>query len=99
MHPVTLNGSDVRHAEKIKLRIAELDSLKIEVEQQLTDLENAVAPKPEPGLSEDRAFAKSKRATFDKSVETRCQNLRATLNDIKRWRLAAKIELAVLSQD
>jgi|SRR5579871_1153729 len=86
-------------AESIKLRVAELDALIVELEQKLNELEAALARKRELNPSNDTSFAKLSKSTSDSAMETRCQNLRDSLKTVKRLRLAAQIELAITLQD
>lgn len=82
----------------IEFRILELDTLRADVTKRLAELETAVARKREAQRTRENTLENMSRSAVDHAMETRCRNLRETLNTIQRARLAAQIDLAIALQ-
>ena len=83
--------------EEMKRQMATLDSMKLDAERKLADLEDSVVR--ERQRSGDSDIGRLAFPSFLRSIEVRRENLRATLKEIQRERAIAQGELNVAFQD
>jgi len=83
--------------DEMKRRMATLDSMKLDAERELSDLEDSVVR--ERQRAGDSDIGRLAFPSFLRSIEVRRENLRATLKDIERERAIAQAELNVAFQD
>lgn len=83
--------------EEMKRQMATLDSMKLDAERKLSDLEDSVVR--ERQRAGDSDIGRLAFPSFLRSIEVRRENLRATLKDIERERAIAQAELNVAFQD
>jgi len=83
--------------DEMKRRMATLDGMKADAERKLADLEDSVAR--ERQRAGDSDIGRLAFPSFLRSIETRRENLRATLKDIERERVTAQAELNTAFQD
>lgn len=83
--------------DDLKRRMATLDGMKADLERKLTDLEDSVAR--ERQRANDTDIGRLAFPSFLKSIESRRENLRATLGELERERELAQNELTSAFQD
>jgi flagellar protein FliJ len=83
--------------DEMKRRMATLDGMKADAERKLADLEESVAR--ERQRAGDSDIGRLAFPSFLRSIETRRENLRATLKDIERERTTAQADLNAAFQD
>lgn len=83
--------------EEMKRQMATLDSMKLDAERKLADLEDSVVR--ERQRAGDSDIGRLAFPSFLRSIEVRRENLRATLKEIERERAIAQDELNVAFQD
>jgi flagellar protein FliJ len=83
--------------DEMKRRMATLDGMKADGERKLADLEDSVAR--ERQRAGDSDIGRLAFPSFLKSIETRRENLRATLRDIERERVSAQTDLNTAFQE
>jgi flagellar FliJ protein len=83
--------------DEMKRRMATLDGMKADAERKLTDLEDSVAR--ERQRAGDSDIGRLAFPSFLRSIETRRENLRATLKEIERERVTAQADLNAAFQD
>ena len=83
--------------DEMKRRMATLDGMKADAERKLSDLEDSVAR--ERQRAGDSDIGRLAFPSFLRSIETRRENLRATLKEIERERVTAQADLNVAFQD
>ncbi len=83
--------------DEMKRRMATLDGMKADAERKLADLEESVAR--ERQRAGDSDIGRLAFPSFLRSIETRRENLKATLKDIERERVAAQTDLNTAFQD
>jgi flagellar export protein FliJ len=83
--------------DEMKRRMATLDGMKADAERKLSDLEDSVAR--ERHRAGDSDIGRLAFPSFLRSIETRRENLRATLKEIERERVTAQADLNVAFQD
>jgi flagellar export protein FliJ len=83
--------------DELKRRMATLDGMKQDAERKLSDLEDSVVR--ERQRSGDSDIGRLAFPSFLRSIETRRENLRATLKEIERERFIAHAELNSAFQD
>ena len=83
--------------DELKRRMATLDGMKHDAERKLSDLEDSVVR--ERQRSGDSDIGRLAFPSFLRSIETRRENLRATLKEIERERFIAHAELNSAFQD
>lgn len=83
--------------DEMKRRLATLDGMKADAERKLADLEDSVAR--ERHRAGDSDIGRLAFPSFLRSIETRRENLRATLKDIERERAQAQTDLTAAFQD
>jgi flagellar export protein FliJ len=83
--------------DEMKRQMATLDSMKLDAERKLSDLEDSVVR--ERQRAGDSDIGRLAFPSFLRSIEVRRENLRATLMDIERERAIAQAELNVAFQD
>ncbi len=83
--------------DEMKRRMATLDGMKSDAERKLADLEESVAR--ERQRAGDSDIGRLAFPSFLRSIETRRENLRATLKDIERERITAQTDLNTAFQD
>jgi flagellar FliJ protein len=83
--------------DEMKRRMATLDGMKADAERKLADLEDSVAR--ERQRAGDSDIGRLAFPSFLRSIETRRENLKATLNEIERERVIAQAELNAAFQD
>jgi hypothetical protein len=81
----------------MKRQMATLDSMKLDAERKLADLEDSVVR--ERQRAGDSDIGRLAFPSFLRSIEVRRENLRATLKEIERERAIAQGELNVAFQD
>src|SRR5258706_7469314 len=77
--------------DELKRRMATLDGMKLDAERKLSDLEDSVVR--ERQRSGDSDIGRLAFPSFLRSIESRRENLRATLKEIERERVIAHAEL------
>lgn len=83
--------------DDLKRRMATLDGMKADLERKLADLEDSVAR--ERQRAGDSDIGRLAFPSFLKSIESRRENLRATLGELERERGQAQNELTSAFQD
>ena len=83
--------------DEMKRRMATLDGMKADLERKLADLEDSVAR--ERQRANDSDIGRLAFPSFLRSIETRRENLRATLKEIERERVQCQAELTAAFQD
>jgi flagellar FliJ protein len=83
--------------EEMKRQMATLDSMKLDAERKLADLEDSVVR--ERQRAGDSDIGRLAFPSFLRSIEVRREYLRATLKEIERERAIAQGELNVAFQD
>ena len=83
--------------DDLKRRLATLDAMKADAERKLADLEDSVTR--EKQRAGDSDIGRLAFPSFLRSIETRRENLRATLKDIERERTQAQTDLTAAFQD
>jgi len=83
--------------DELKRRMATLDGMKQDAERKLSDLEDSVVR--ERQRSGDSDIGRLAFPAFLRSIETRRENLRATLKEIEREHAIAHAELSSAFQD
>lgn len=83
--------------EEMKRRMATLDGMKSDGERKLSDLEDSVAR--ERQRAGDSDIGRLAFPSFLRSIETRRENLRATLTEIERERVIAQADLNTAFQE
>jgi len=83
--------------DELKRRMATLDGMKQDAERKLSDLEDSVVR--ERQRSGDSDIGRLAFPSFLRSIETRRENLRATLKEIEREHAIAHAELSSAFQD
>ena len=83
--------------DEMKRRMATLDGMKADAERKLSDLEDSVAR--ERQRAGDSDIGRLAFPSFLRSIETRRENLRATLKEIEREHVTAQADLNSAFQD
>jgi flagellar export protein FliJ len=83
--------------DELKRRMATLDGMKQDAERKLSDLEDSVVR--ERQRSGDSDIGRLAFPSFLRSIESRRENLRATLKEIERERVIAHADLSSAFQD
>jgi flagellar export protein FliJ len=83
--------------DEMKRRMATLDGMKADAERKLSDLEDSVTR--ERQRAGDSDIGRLAFPSFLRSIETRRENLRATLKEIERERVTAQADLNAAFQD
>jgi flagellar FliJ protein len=83
--------------DDLKRRMATLDGMKADLERKLADLEDNVARERQRANETD--IGRVAFPSFLRSIESRRQNLQATLRELERERAHAQIELTAAFQD
>ena len=83
--------------DDLKRRMATLDGMKADLERKLADLEESVAR--ERQRANDTDIGRLAFPSFLRSIDTRRDNLKATLADLERERAQAQGELTSAFQD
>lgn len=83
--------------DEMKRRMATLDGMKADMERKLADLEDSVAR--EKQRANDSDIGRLAFPSFLRSIETRRENLRATLKEIERERAICQNDLTDAFQE
>lgn len=83
--------------DDLKRRMATLDGMKADLDRKLADLEESVAR--ERQRANDSDIGRLAFPSFLRSIETRRENLRATLKEIERERATVQQDLTGAFQD
>lgn len=83
--------------DDLKRRVATLDEMKADLERKLADLDESVAR--EKHRSTDSDIGRLAFPSFLRSIDTRRDNIRATMKDLERERSAADGDLTSAFQD
>jgi flagellar protein FliJ len=83
--------------DDLKRRMGTLDGMKNDLERKLTDLEESVAR--ERHRANDSDIGRLAFPSFLRSIESRRENLKATLTEIERERAQCQGELTAAYQD
>jgi flagellar export protein FliJ len=83
--------------DEMKRRLATLDAMKSDLDRKLADLEDSVTR--EKQRANDSDIGRLAFPSFLRSIETRRENLRATLKEIERERVLAQSDLTDAFQD
>ena len=83
--------------DEMKRRIASIDAMKVDLERKLTDLDDNVAR--EKQRAGDSDIGRLAFPSFLRSIESRRENLRNTLQEIEREHLAAQASLSTAFQE
>ena len=83
--------------DEMKRRIAAIDAMKVDLERKLTDLDDNVAR--EKQRAGDSDIGRLAFPSFLRSIESRRENLRNTLQEIEREHLAAQASLSTAFQE
>ncbi len=83
--------------DDLKRRLGTLDAMRVDADRKLTDLEESVAR--EKQRANDSEIGRLAFPSFVRSIESRRENLRATLKELERERANVDAELSVASQD
>lgn len=83
--------------DDLKRRMATLDGMRSDLERKLSDLEDSVAR--EKQRANDSDIGRLAFPSFLRSIESRRENLRATLKEIEREAVQAQAELTAAFQD
>lgn len=84
-------------AEELKRRLATLDGMHADVERKLTDLDEAIAR--ERRRSNDSDLGRLAFPSFMRAIDSRRENLTATLRETEREREHAQCDLADALQE
>jgi len=83
--------------EDIKRRLATLDGMREDVERKLSDLDASIAR--ERQRSNDSDLGRLAFPSFLRSIDSRCENLRATLKEIEREHAQCSDDLVQAHQE
>ena len=83
--------------DDLKRRMATLDGMKADLERKLSDLEESVAR--EKQRANDSDIGRLAFPSFLRSIDSRRENLKATLKEIEREAVQAQAELTAAFQD
>jgi flagellar export protein FliJ len=83
--------------DEVKRRIAAIEAMKVDLERKLTDLDDNVAR--EKQRAGDSDIGRLAFPSFLRSIESRRENLRNTLQEIEREHLAAQASLSTAFQE
>jgi len=83
--------------DEMKRRIAAIDAMKVDLERKLTDLDDNVTR--EKQRAGDSDIGRLAFPSFLRSIESRRENLRNTLQEIEREHLAAQASLSTAFQE
>jgi len=83
--------------DEVKRRIAAIEAMKVDLERKLTDLDDNVAR--EKQRAGDSDIGRLAFPSFLRSIESRRENLRNTLQEIEREHLAAHASLSTAFQE
>src|SRR6201992_4478493 len=83
--------------EDFKRRMTTLDAMKSDLERKLADLEESVAR--ERQRANDSDIGRLAFPSFLRSIDSRRENLKATLKEIERERVQCQDELTAAFQD
>jgi flagellar export protein FliJ len=83
--------------DEMKRRLATLEAMKSDLDRKLADLEDSVTR--EKQRANDSDIGRLAFPSFLRSIETRRENLRATLKEIERERVLAQSDLTDAFQD
>jgi flagellar FliJ protein len=83
--------------DDLKRRLGTLDAMKADAERKLADLEESVAR--ERQRANDTDIGRLAFPSFLRSIDTRRENLRATLKDVERERSGVQTDLTAAFQD
>src|SRR5436190_17259508 len=83
--------------DDLKRRLATLDGMKADLERKLADLEESVAR--ERQRANDSDIGRLAFPSFLRSIESRRENLRATLKEIEREHATVHTDLTAAYQD
>jgi len=83
--------------DDLKRRMTTLDGMKADLDRKLTDLEESVAR--ERQRANDSDIGRLAFPSFLRSIESRRENLRATLKEIERERATVQADLTAAFQD
>jgi flagellar export protein FliJ len=83
--------------DDMKRRLGTLDGMKADLERKLSDLEDSVAR--ERQRANDSDIGRLAFPSFLRSIDTRRENLKATLKEIERERTQAQEDLNAAFQD
>ena len=83
--------------DEMKRRLATLDAMKSDLDHKLADLEDSVTR--EKQRASDSDIGRLAFPSFLRSIESRRENLRATLKEIERERALAQSDLTDAFQD
>jgi flagellar FliJ protein len=83
--------------DELKRRLGTLDEMKADLERKLADLDESVAR--EKHRSSDSDIGRLAFPSFVRSIDTRRDNIRATMKDLERERSAASGDLTSAFQD
>jgi flagellar FliJ protein len=83
--------------DELKRRMATLDGMKLDADRKLSDLEDSVVR--ERQRSGDSDIGRLAFPSFLRSIESRRENLRATVKEIERERSIAHAELSIAFQE
>jgi len=93
----TLIRSKRFRVDEFKRRLATLDAMRSDAERKLADLEDSVAR--ERQRANDSDIGRLAFPSFLRSIDTRRDNLKATLKDLERERDSVQAALAVATQE
>ncbi|MGQ0742403.1 MAG: flagellar export protein FliJ [Alphaproteobacteria bacterium] len=83
--------------DELKRRLGTLDEMKADLERKLADLDETVAR--EKHRASDSDIVRLAFPSFLRSIDSRRENIRATMKDVERERSAAETDLASAFQD
>src|SRR5215813_5019508 len=83
--------------DELKRRMTTLDAMKSDLDRKLADLEDSIAR--ERQRANDSDIGRLAFPSFLRSIESRRENLRETLRDIERERVAAQADLNTAFQE
>jgi flagellar export protein FliJ len=83
--------------DDLKRRMATLDGMRSDLERKLSDLEDSVAR--EKQRANDSDIGRLAFPSFLRSIDSRRENLKATLKEIEREAVQAQAELTAAYQD
>jgi flagellar export protein FliJ len=83
--------------DDLKRRMATLDGMKSDLERKLSDLEDSVAR--EKQRANDSDIGRLAFPSFLRSIDSRRENLKATLKEIEREAVQAQADLTAAYQD
>ena len=84
-------------ADDLGRRATTLEAMRADAERKLSDLEESVAR--EKQRANDSEIGRLAFPSFLRSIESRRENLRATLKELERERSTVEVELAAAQQD